>query len=779
MKRHSLSYSFRSLLVVTIALGSAFPIMARNFRPALLPNGAVVSCAACHLNGAGGGSRNAFGLEVEARLNPATLGSPQAFWNSALAALDSDGDGFTNGEELGDPDGDGKATPGAKVTNPGDPASNPINNKMPTARITAPANLAHFTTEDSISIEATAADTDGTVRRVEFYDGTTKLGESGTAPFTFSTPLGLGVHSLVARAIDDRNGSGKSTVASITVDLPPIVMSGLTHLATGEWEMAWTGGQGPFVLQRQSALGDLVWQNSPATVNRAGSAQLQSDSGFFRVFDVSQIPSIAFSTYLNSNLEHPAPSVGEGSGLGLLRLEGNLLFYEIRVSGLSGPVIAAHIHGPASPSEDASPMIAFDISGPGTNGVLSGFVTVTPEQTVALLNGQTYVNFHTRDNAGGEIRGQIAPVMMLAQLNGASQRPDPVETSAKGSASLMLVGNKLSFNVSYTGLSAPATAAHIHGPSDASNTAGVMIDLVDFKVGDLGTSGAFAGTVTLTIPQLVALVEGKTYINIHNVNHPSGEIRGQLLSHITAVPLTAVLSGLGERPTQITNNATGSAILLLEGNTLSFDTSYAALSGPASAGHIHGTASSSQSANVLIDLAPYAVGSLGITPNGAASGSVVLTAAQRTAIVTGKTYINFHTEANPKGEIRGQIVPSVMKLSLSGTNERPSQIVTPASGSGTLILAHDQLGMVITYRDLSGDGTAAHIHGPANVSQVANPPLLGLEGINGGSFGTQGALSGTVVVTPGIIGALVDGLSYINIHTPLHSAGEIRGQVVR
>ena len=42
-----------------------------------------------------------------------------------LAAKDSDGDGSSNGEELGDPDGDGKSTGGAEITNPSDPESKP------------------------------------------------------------------------------------------------------------------------------------------------------------------------------------------------------------------------------------------------------------------------------------------------------------------------------------------------------------------------------------------------------------------------------------------------------------------------------------------------------------------------------------------------------------------------------------------------------------------------------------------------------------------------------
>ena len=66
-------------------------------------------------------------LTVQARVTP---GGTETFWGPQLAALDSDGDGFTNGEELQDPNGEwteGMANPGdpALVTAPGDSNSKP------------------------------------------------------------------------------------------------------------------------------------------------------------------------------------------------------------------------------------------------------------------------------------------------------------------------------------------------------------------------------------------------------------------------------------------------------------------------------------------------------------------------------------------------------------------------------------------------------------------------------------------------------------------------------
>lgn len=93
---------------------------------ARLPNGANVAGVAAlgHVNPKGGGARNAFGRDF------ATLGQKQ--WTVALCRADSDDDGFTNGQELGDPcciwtsdNTDELVSTG--VSHPGDPDSVPTN----------------------------------------------------------------------------------------------------------------------------------------------------------------------------------------------------------------------------------------------------------------------------------------------------------------------------------------------------------------------------------------------------------------------------------------------------------------------------------------------------------------------------------------------------------------------------------------------------------------------------------------------------------------------------
>ena len=86
----------------------------------------------------------------------------------------------------------------------------------PTVAITSPTAGDHLPAGD-ITITATASDDDGSVATVEFYNGTTYLGEDTTAPYTFTwTSVADGCYAIVARAIDNLGGSGTDTV-DITV----------------------------------------------------------------------------------------------------------------------------------------------------------------------------------------------------------------------------------------------------------------------------------------------------------------------------------------------------------------------------------------------------------------------------------------------------------------------------------------------------------------------------------------------------------------------------------
>lgn len=120
-----------------------------------------------------------------------------------------------------------------------------------------------------------------------------------------------------------------------------------------------------------------------------------------------------------------------------------------------------------------------------------------------------------------------APVSFSVPLSGSAQVP-PVSTSATGTANLTYDSTTrlLTWSVTYSGLSSPATMAHFHGPAPAGKNAGVQIWIS--KRGTAPTS-PITGSATLTPAQATMLTDGELYVNVHSKDHPAGEIRGQVI----------------------------------------------------------------------------------------------------------------------------------------------------------------------------------------------------------------------------------------------------------
>jgi GH35 family endo-1,4-beta-xylanase len=90
--------------------------------------------------------------------------------------------------------------------------------QSPTISLTAPSNNATFTTLQTINLTATASDADGTISKVEFYDGTTLLGTDNASPYSFSwSGLTAGTHTITAKATDNSGNVTTSTAVTITV----------------------------------------------------------------------------------------------------------------------------------------------------------------------------------------------------------------------------------------------------------------------------------------------------------------------------------------------------------------------------------------------------------------------------------------------------------------------------------------------------------------------------------------------------------------------------------
>lgn len=116
-----------------------------------------------------------------------------------------------------------------------------------------------------------------------------------------------------------------------------------------------------------------------------------------------------------------------------------------------------------------------------------------------------------------------AVVTIRTHLNGPTEVP-AVSSPATGTATVRVNTRtrKVTWIVTYKGLSGMPTAAHIHGPATRGTNAGVEVPIPV-------SPSPIKGSATITAAQLADLLHNRTYINIHTAAHPGGEIRGYLI----------------------------------------------------------------------------------------------------------------------------------------------------------------------------------------------------------------------------------------------------------
>ncbi len=216
-----------------------------------------------------------------------------------------------------------------------------------------------------------------------------------------------------------------------------------------------------------------------------------------------------------------------------------MLTFTLNWSNLSGIPTGAHIHGTAARGANAAVQfnffsaIAKTTSGTYSTSVMVDGVKIKEED---LLNGMYYFNMHTPTNPGGEIRGQIefydqSFIKSKSGLMLAGSQEVPSNSSAATGMANVTYNKKtkmLSYNVTWNGLAAVPTGAHIHGPAARGVNAPVIHNF--FSLIPTTTSGSFSNSVLIDEVMLkeADLLNGLYYFNFHNTAYPGGEIRGQI-----------------------------------------------------------------------------------------------------------------------------------------------------------------------------------------------------------------------------------------------------------
>jgi len=231
---------------------------------------------------------------------------------------------------------------------------------------------------------------------------------------------------------------------------------------------------------------------------------------------------IEFVSTLSGAAERPnaVASAATGTFAGTLNRTTRVLSYTVTYSGLTP--IMGHLHRINAANGNGPVEIPFASLG----SPIIGTTTLTTAGRVdSLINGFYYANLHTTAFPAGEIRGNLrvkGQIKLTATLNGASERPTPVNSSATGAFTGVVDPDTraLSYTVTYSGLT--PIMGHLHRINAANGNGPVEIPFASLGSPIIGT------TTLATAGRVDSLFNGYYYANLHTTMFPAGEIRGNI-----------------------------------------------------------------------------------------------------------------------------------------------------------------------------------------------------------------------------------------------------------
>jgi outer membrane protein assembly factor BamB len=209
-------------------------------------------------------------------------------------------------------------------------------NALPSVAITSPSNHAQFAAAAPITITAAATDADGSVARVDFYDGFSWLGSATNAPFTLTvTNLVSGDHALLAVATDNLGAMAVSPAIAVSVT-PPLfapqlsfdapfpgalyvlpasirLLASATDLGGQVTQVLFYANQEPLAAIPGTNSLSFVWTNPPAgnyllaaqAIDTLGATTVLTRS--ISVVDTNHIPAAPLLAAANANTNFWAP----------------------------------------------------------------------------------------------------------------------------------------------------------------------------------------------------------------------------------------------------------------------------------------------------------------------------------------------------------------------------------------------------------------------------------------------------------------------------------------
>ncbi|GLR15455.1 hypothetical protein GCM10007940_00700 [Portibacter lacus] len=497
---------------------------------------------------------------------------------------------------------------------------------------------------------------------------------------------------------------------------------------------------------------------------------LEIESPMLNVFDPNFSDDFLISAKLSGSNEVPGVST-EALGVATITFTENYSMATLNatVNGLSSEFAGAHIHF-AKPGENGD--VVFNFTENYTEGRIQSTFAVTRQDVERFITGDYYLNIHSENFPGGEIRGNLgleAATSFYAKIEGNQEVP-AVDTDGRGLASIHYTSNTnvLEIKVQASGLSGPITGIHLHSADEGAN-GDVVENLTPYLVGNTVNVKLQAGDY------INMMKAGGLYVNIHTAANPGGEIRGQIVPLGGALVFDSWLAGSQEVPA-LDNNSFGLAIGWIKP---SLDSVYVAIVADNTTGEITGAhfhnAVLGENGDVVLNLSDFIMDNMIETSNALPIDESFLS-----QFLSGDLYLNLHSATFPSGELRGQvyrIARDGYAYDVCQEQEIPSPVnAGNAAGSGMIAFNRDfdEMHMMVVANELSSDFAGAHIHNAAtgeNGDVIFN---MTDRWENGGTF-----FYVTDEFNASLANMIQSGNTYVNIHTSNNPDGEIRGQIVK
>lgn len=397
--------------------------------------------------------------------------------------------------------------------------------------------------------------------------------------------------------------------------------------------------------------------------------------------------------------------------------------------------------------------------------------TLDESNTTKLLNGDLYALVTSTSQASGAARGQILSsyYFVLAFAVKGSQEVPPVQTiaSGQGYGTFNRKTNKLELKVRTSQLSG-ATSATIN-LAPMGQVGSNILSLAE-ETGATGTWQLAQDTI-LTGDQSDAMMEGKLYVNIQTAAHPSGEIRGQLLTDDYEVVSFALNGGQHVPMVSTTDSANGYLLIDKKKGSFYLAVNTSGIDGVNSVRLRNGALGQNGAQLFALVQDPNNSNIWWLPENSSFSD------ADFQAFLNGELYVSVSTTAFPNGEIRGQLGNidnvRIVTFPLEGRQQIPF-VFSTKTAAGYLSYDRSNSNIKIQITSPSTDLTTASLNvgrvgltGNKILDLTKQPSLLTVSSWN----------LDTTLAKSFEDDLLMTGL-YINVASNDYPSGEIRGQIL-